>query len=164
MVKSFPKSMGFAVAIPAILFSLIFSSKTYAERGENPGGAPVVTLQMWDSSSEQEQYAFLAGVISMFELEKEWQGQKGLLPLSQSMIGSWGKGMDGMSITRIRSTVNNYSMNHPKEKNRLVLDVLWGEFVQPQLKKTAPAGKNDTSRRTRDIMESQGRQSSSPLF
>ena len=130
-----------------------------------PGGAPVVTLRGWSASSEQEQYAFLAGVVSIFELEKEWQGQRGLLPLNQSMIASWGMGMDGMRITNIRDALNNYIINNPSHGDRLVLEVMWREFVQPKLQETTSVGGVDNTRqRVRKVMRSQTGQNPPALY
>lgn len=155
MTRVLQKTMDYATVTCIFLLIFAFSHKAHAKNSEKPGSAPVVTMQIWNASSEQEQYSFLAGVVSMFELEKEWQGQRGLLPLNQSMIGSWGMGMDGMSIKNIRNTVNAYSINHPNEGDRLVLEVLWREFVQPKLQGTSPDGGIDTQQRVRKTMKSQ---------
>ena len=146
MIRTLPKLIGYTVAMCMILLIFAFAGKVYAKNSEKPSTAPVVTLQIWQASSMQEQYAFLAGFVSMFELEKEWQGQKGILPLQQSMIGSWGMGMNGMSLKSIRNAVNAYCANNPNEVDRLVLDVLWHEFVQPKLEAASAAGANAEQR------------------
>ena len=158
MIKENPKLIGYTVVACALLLALTFAGKVNAKNSEQLGSAPVVTLNTWNASSEQEQYAFLAGVVSMFELEKEWQGQRGLLPLNQSMIGSWGMGMDGMTIKSIRNTVNTYSVNNPDAGDKLVLEVLWSECVQPKLRKATPATGVDNPQRVRKTMESQKEQ------
>jgi len=164
MIKATSWFMFCMAAMIIIMVIWAFPGKARAEDNARPGSAPVVTLKMWNSSSEREQYAFIAGVVSMFELEKEWQGQKGLLPLRQSMIGSWCAGMDGMSLKQIRSAVSTYSTNNPHEQDRLVLDVLWSELVQPKLKATTPASGNDTSRRLEETMGSNKKQRTHPLY
>ncbi len=164
MIKSLPKGMAYAVVSCALFVALAFAGKAYAQNRDQMGSAPVVTLQIWNASSEQEQYAFLAGVVSMFELEKEWQGQRGLLPLKQSMIGSWGMGMDGMNLRNIRNAVSDYSANNPNAGDKLVLEVLWSEFVQPKLKRTIPDVGVDDPQRVRRTMETQKEQKSLTVY
>jgi len=146
------------VTMIVIMVIWAFPVNAHALGTEQNGSAPVVTLKMWDSSSSLEQYAFLAGIVSMLELEKEWQGQKGILPLRQSMIGSWCAGLDGMSLIQIHSAVNSYSMNNPLKQDRLVLDVLWSELVQPKLKATMSGSGSDTSTRLEQTMGSSKKQ------
>ena len=164
MIKVTSWFMFCVAAMIVIMVIWAFPGKSHAEGNETQGSAPVVTLKMWDSSSELEQYAFLAGVVSMFELEKEWQGQKGILPLRQSMIGSWCTGLDGMSLKQLRNAVNSYSMNNPRKQDRLVLDVLWSELVQPKLKATMPGSGSDTSIRLEQTMGSTKKQKTHPLY
>ena len=164
MIKVTSWFMFCVAAMIVIMVIWAFPGKTHAASNERQGSAPVVTLKMWDSSSELEQNAFLAGVVSMFELEKEWQGQKGILPLRQSMIGGWCSGLDGMSLKQLRSAVNSYSMNNPREQDRLVLDVLWSELVQPKLKATMPGSGSDTSMRLEQTMGSTKKQKTHPLY
>lgn len=158
MVKVTSWFMFCVAAMIVIMVIWAFPGKTHAESTEKQGSAPVVTLKMWDSSSSLEQYAFLAGIVSMLELEKEWQGQKGILPLRQSMIGRWCAGLDGMSLKQIHNAVNSYSMNNPLKQDRLVLDVLWSELVQPKLKASMPGSGSDTSIRLEQTMGSSKKQ------
>ena len=131
------------------------SGYAQAETKEQVGAAPVVTLKVWNASSELEQNSFLAGFVSLVELEKEWQAQKGILPLSQSMVGSWANAMDGMSINSLRSTVNRYAENNPRQAGKLVLEVLWVTLVQPKIQATSPTAAKETPKRIRKIMKSQ---------
>lgn len=164
MIKVTSWFMFCVAAMIVIMVIWAFPSKAHAESNERQVSAPVVTLKMWDSSSVLEQNAFLAGLVSMFELEKEWQGQKGILPLRQSMIGGWCSGLDGMSLMQLRSVVNSYSMNNPREQDRLVLDVLWSELVQPKLKATMAGSGSDTSRRLEQTMGGTKKQRTHPLY
>lgn len=164
MVKMTYWFMFCVAAMVIIMVIWAFPGNAHAANTEKQGSAPVITLKMWDSSSELEQYAFLAGIVSVFELEKEWQGQKGILPLRQSMVGSWCTGLDGMSLTQIRSAVNSYSMNNPSKQDRLVLDVLWSELVQPKLKVSMPGSGSDTSTRLEQTMGSHKKQKTQPAY
>ena len=101
--------------------------------------APAVTLKVWQDSSEQEQIAFLAGFISMLELEKEWQGQKAILPLHQSLAGSWATGLAGHKLQDIHKTVNTYIAANPGKMDKMVVEVMWYELVQPKIKESIPA-------------------------
>ena len=164
MVKVTSWFMFCLAALIVIMVIWAFPGMAQAENIEKQGSAPVITLKMWDSSSELEQYAFLAGIVSIFELEKEWQGQKGILPLRQSMIGSWCTGLDGMSLKQLRSAVSSYSMNNPRMQDRLVLDVLWSELVQPKLKATMSGSGSDTSMRLEQTMGSHKKQKTLPTY
>ena len=155
MIKALPKHMGYAIGILAFSVVIALSGNALAATDGKAGTAPAVTLKLWSESSEQEQYSFLAGFASMVELEKEWQGQNGMLPLSQSMIGSWAMGMDGMTIKSLRNAVNSYAANNPNEKDKLVLEVLWLDLVQPKIKATATATEKDTPKRVRKVMKTQ---------
>lgn len=164
MIKVTSWFMFCVAAMIVIMVIWAFPGKAQADNNEKQGTAPVITLKMWDSSSELEQNSFLAGVVSMVELEKEWQGQKGILPLRQSMVGSWCTGLDGMSLKQLRSAINSYSMNNPREQDRLVLDVLWSELVQPKLKASMPGSGSDTSMRLEQTMGSTKKQKTHPLY
>ncbi len=155
MNKSLVKFSKYYAGMFAILLVLTLIGNSRAETTVVPGSAPVVTLRVWNESAEQEQYAFLAGFVSLFELEKEWQGQKGILPLKQSMIGSWGAGLNGMTLRDMRNTVDNYAARNPGESNKLVVEVLWHELVQPKLGSSVAVAGKDTSKRVTKTMKSQ---------
>jgi hypothetical protein len=53
------------VTMIVIMVIWAFPVNAHAQGTEQNGSAPVVTLKMWDSSSSLEQYAFLAGIVSM---------------------------------------------------------------------------------------------------
>ena len=101
--------------------------------------APAVSLKVWQDSSEQEQIAFLAGFVSMLELEKEWQGQKAILPLSQSLAGSWATGLEGHNLQDIHSVVSKYITANPDKMDTMVVEIMWYELVQPKIKESIPA-------------------------
>ena len=155
MIKLLPKRAIYIIVIVAMLFFVGFYAKAYAQINGGTTSAPVVTLKLWSDSSEQEQYAFLAGFVSMIELEKEWQGQKSILALEQSMVGSWAKGMDGMTLKTIRNSVNKYVAKNPNEMDKLVLEVLWRDLVQPKLRNAISPAEKETPNRVRDVMETQ---------
>lgn len=155
MTNIVPKKMSYYLGILTFSVAIGLSGHALAETDVKAATAPVVTLKDWSESSEQEQNSFLVGLVSIVELEKEWQGQKGLLPLSQSMIGTWAQGMDGMSINSLRGNVNRYISNNPGEKDKLVLEVLWVNLVQPRIESTSPAAAKDTPKRIRKVMKSQ---------
>lgn len=89
----------------------------------------------WRNSTTEERYSFLAGFCTMLELERAWQGEN-LLPIKQSLIGSWADGLSGVSIREMDEAVNNHLQSEETSDDRLVVDFLWYHFVQPKISKT----------------------------
>lgn len=98
---------------------------------------PVVTfkapqLKDWQNASEQERYAFLIGVATMLDAEREWQSPK-MLPVNQSTIGLWSKSLSDVTFREMHEAVNAYIKAHPDKMDEQVLKVLGLIYVDPQL-------------------------------
>ena len=93
---------------------------------------PIVRMKHWKESTPQERYSFLVGFTTMLELEKEWQGQTAL-PLRQSLTGSWVKGLSGVKLEQIASSIDKHIMTNPDDMDRSVVEYMWFTFVQPKL-------------------------------
>lgn len=97
--------------------------------------APVVTLKVWQDSTENERAAFLIGFMSMVDIERVWQGEPGLT-VSQSTTGMWVKGLKGVSLPQLIKSVSDYITANPGSMNDSVLEVIGKIYVSPQLSKT----------------------------
>ena len=93
---------------------------------------PVITLDIWKNSTDQERRAFLMGLVSMLEMENAWQG-KNPLPIEQSIVPTWVRGLSGVTIPDMDNALNDYLVKNPKAGDRSVLMVLGRLYVRPKL-------------------------------
>jgi len=137
-----------AVGILALLLTCLFlipastaSAQDFAYRREVPGMdskavVPLVTLRHWKDSKPNERYAFLVGMVTMVEIEKEWQlkNNKKMTAKKQSLTGSWVRGFENRPLKEIYDGINNYIAANPGDLDRPVPEVMWFTFVQPRVK------------------------------
>ncbi|SBV99475.1 exported hypothetical protein [uncultured delta proteobacterium] len=95
---------------------------------------PAVQLKHWKNSTIQERRAFLMGFVAMLEMEHAWQG-KNELPISQSTVSTWVRGLSGVSIPEIDNAVNDYVVANPKAMEMTVIETLGRLYVRPKLSK-----------------------------
>ncbi len=93
---------------------------------------PSFTMNHWKHSSKDEKMAFLFGFISALEMEKEWQGGK-FQPIGKSTVGSWVKGLSGMTLDQMRESLDSYIAQNPDKKDANVLEVLGVMYVRPKM-------------------------------
>lgn len=93
---------------------------------------PVVRLENWRNSPRNEKLAFLFGLATMLELEKEWQHNKPL-PIKQSVVGSWVRGLDGVTLGQMCDALDKYVAQHPDQLERSVLETLGSIYVRPKM-------------------------------
>lgn len=120
----------FLVLLAAVMLSVPAMADTMANRSQAASNG--VTLGVWKDSSPAEQYAFLLGMMTMVELEKNWQGDDAP-PLRDSLISSWSLGLCDLTFKQIADTVNEYIAQNPGDTDRQVVEVLWFKLVQPKL-------------------------------
>lgn len=141
MHKSFRRLACLAGAL-VIVFGFSFNA---VAQPSHELAAPVVTLQNWQDSTQNERAAFLIGFMSMVDIERVWQGTPGLSP-AQSTAGMWVKGLKGVSLTQLMITVNEYVKANPASMDESVLEVIGKTYVGPKLgeaeKKAASARYN----------------------
>lgn len=87
-------------------------------------------LKDWQNAAENERYAFLVGVVTMFEAEREWQGPKAL-PITQSTVGLWAKGLVGVTFKDMHDAIDAYIAENPGDMDEQVLTVLGRVYVRP---------------------------------
>lgn len=131
----------FRTAIPVLALFVCLAAAPAPALGAAPDGAKVtaqeasqvaVSLKTWKDSTEQERYGFLVGFMTMLELEKKWQGDKPL-PLKQSLVASWSRGLSDMSLKQIHDAINEYIAANPGDMDRQVVEVMWFKFAQPKV-------------------------------
>ncbi len=109
---------------------------------------PVVTLDMWKNSTDQERRAFLMGFVSMLEMENAWQG-KNPLPVEQSTVSTWVRGISGVTIPDMDGALNDYIARNPKAGDRSVLMVLGRIYVTPKLSRN----ERDSAAKRYDVLK-----------
>ena len=137
-----------AVGTLALLLTCLFlipastaSAQDFAYRREVPAMdskavVPLVTLRHWKESKPNERYAFLVGMVTMVEIEKEWQlkNNKKMTAKKQSLAGAWVRGFENRPLKEIYDGINNYIAANPGDLDRPVPEVMWFTFVQPRVK------------------------------
>ena len=108
------------------------ASAAEALAGVNAVNCPVVRLDNWRNSPRNEKLAFLFGFATLLELEKEWQHNKPL-PIKQSVVGSWVRGLDGVTLGQMCDALDKYVAQHPEQLERSVLEALGSIYVRPKM-------------------------------
>ena len=95
--------------------------------------APVVQMRHWQTSTREEKLAFLAGMATMLELEKEWQRRDGRkpLPFDKSLIPTWATSLDGKTLEALMAALDAHAKTTPQDMNKPVVEVLWYLYAQP---------------------------------
>lgn len=96
---------------------------------------PAVQLKDWKNSTQGEKNSFLIGFLSLMALEGFWQGMDPL-PIEQSTINAWVRGLSDVSLRDMANTVDAYIAAHPQNMNMGVIEVLGQEYVTPKLSKS----------------------------
>ena len=140
-----------AVALLAALFPAgpARASETLAK--VEAVSCPIVKMEHWRNSSRDEKLAFLFGFSSLLELEKEWQGSKPL-PIKQSIVGSWVRGLDGVTLGQMCDAIDRYAAQHPEEGAISVLEVLGSIYVRPKMTQAEIAAGEKRAREIRSSL------------
>lgn len=93
---------------------------------------PSLTIEHWKASAQNEKLAFLFGLATMAELEKEWQGATPL-PIAHSLNQTWVRGLDGVRLGDMCAAVDRFADEHPTLSQMSVLEVLGRIYVRPKL-------------------------------
>lgn len=135
-MQNFSRFTMTAAFLGAFVLSGLFASPavSHASNAEKISavGVPVLQMKHWARSSQDEKLAFLFGFASLLELEKEWQGAKPL-PLNQSIVGSWVRGLDGVTLGQMARALDKYAKENPDDLSRPVVEVMGITYVRPKL-------------------------------
>jgi len=96
---------------------------------------PVVTGDHWVNATPAERMAFISGLTTMIELEKEVQGTTP--PQDQrSLIPAWVGGLSRFTLKEIVAALDDIYTKKPELKAKPVVEVLWYEvaFPKPDMK------------------------------
>ena len=116
-------TLGLALLLAMLAGSVQAQEKTF----------PVVTGEHWMKASPEEKLAFVAGMATIIELEKEIQGASPL-PMEKSLISSWAKGMSRYTFKEIVAILDGYYAQ-PDRLGKSVVEAMWFEVAAPNLKK-----------------------------
>ena len=97
-------------------------------------GFPVITGEHWVNATPEERLAFIAGLTTMIELEKEVQGDMPQPP-QKSLIPSWVKGLSQLTLKDIVAALDGVFAKKPELKAKPVVEVLWYEVAFPDSRK-----------------------------
>lgn len=92
---------------------------------------PIITGENWVNATEGERLAFIAGLTTMVELEKEVQGDN-LPPVQKSLIPSWVRGLSRYTLKEIVAAMDKVFATKPDLKSKPVVEVLWYEVAIPE--------------------------------
>lgn len=94
------------------------------------GELPVVTGKHWLEASKGEKLAFLLGMGTIIELEKEYQGAS---PAANSLNEKLVKGLCDDTFHGIKDYLDQYYLDHPDAVERPVVEVIWYDLIAPDL-------------------------------
>ncbi|WP_243310323.1 hypothetical protein [Fundidesulfovibrio agrisoli] len=92
---------------------------------------PVITGENWVNATDGERLAFIAGLTTMVELEKEVQGDS-LPPVQKSLVPSWVRGLSRYTLKEIVAAMDKAFATKPELKSKPVVEVLWYEVAIPE--------------------------------
>lgn len=116
----------------AVILGLLAMSAGAAQAQEKT--FPVITGEHWMKATPEQRLAFVAGMATIIELEKEIQGANPL-PKEKSLISSWIKGLQPLTLKEIVAALDDYYTTQPDQMNRSVVEVMWFQLAAPNLKK-----------------------------
>ncbi|MFP5220802.1 MAG: hypothetical protein ACLGSA_00795 [Acidobacteriota bacterium] len=120
------------ISLLAVLLGVFFLSVSVAGRAQAQDLTfPVITGENWMNASPDERLAFIAGLTTMIEMEKEVQG---ITPLTdqRSLIPAWVKGLSRFKLKDIVAALDDVFKKKPELKSKPVVEVLWYEVAFPQ--------------------------------
>lgn len=97
---------------------------------------PIVTGADWVASTDRERGAFLLGMATVIELEKQVQGIDPPFA-DHTLIDTWVKGLSPYTIKELRSKLDQFFADHPDQLDRPVVEVLWDDIALKQAYKEA---------------------------
>lgn len=95
---------------------------------------PVVTGVNWLKASPEERLAFVTGMTTIIELEKEVQARDGSVQ-GKGLVSSWVAGLSPYKLTDIVAIIDGYYAKEPGRLDRSVVEVMWFEAAVPNLQK-----------------------------
>jgi len=94
---------------------------------------PLVDGTMWLETSTELKRAYLIGVSNLLNIEYAYQMEKGPPPDMQTTIQRFYEGVEDLSLDQTIQRIDDWYKKNPTEKNRVVLEVVWIDMVEPNL-------------------------------
>lgn len=91
--------------------------------------ADSLTGKEWGESGKSEKLAFLYGASNVVAIEME-SANLSQKPASKFVTG-WMKAFGSQTPEQVCTLLDIWYVQHPKDANRHVFDVLWNEFIVP---------------------------------
>lgn len=91
-----------------------------------------LTGRDWEESSVNEKLSFLYGVSSVVVIEQEIAHKEGRAP--SLFVRQWIKTFKDDTWSNIQHKIDKWYEEHPTQKSKDVLWVLWYEFMSPNVK------------------------------
>ncbi|NLC23343.1 MAG: hypothetical protein GX776_02555 [Oxalobacter sp.] len=73
-------------------------------------------------------------------MEKQWQGKKPL-KLEDSLVNTWVRGFDGVTLKNIYDNIEAYVAANPDNLQLSLVEYLWYAYAQPQVKEKVSKAK-----------------------
>ena len=113
----------------AAVFALMSNSAWCAEDLE------IINGERWVASSVEQKRAYLFGVGNMLELEEAMAGKDYEAMRKNSLVPVLLEGLSGISIADIITQLDKYYAEHPQNKTKPVIEVLYLDMAKPNLKR-----------------------------
>ena len=94
---------------------------------------PLVTGEHWTKSTEQLKRVYLIGIVNAYQVEQAYQGVNPTFAL-QTTVPSFAKGLKGQTLDSVRETLDRWYAAHPDLLKRPVIETIWFEIVQLELR------------------------------
>ncbi len=121
-------SKTYAVTTLAVVFVLCGVMVFAAEE------VPLADGHGWEASSKVEKVAYIVGVSNLMSIEYAYQHRNEDPPnYDQTMIQALWDGGEDVSVETAISAIDKWYEDHPGEKDKAVLNVVWVLWVEPML-------------------------------
>ncbi|GFK95132.1 hypothetical protein NNJEOMEG_02990 [Fundidesulfovibrio magnetotacticus] len=115
--------------LTALFLALALAAATQARAQANQ--FPVITGEHWVNATPEERLAFIAGLTTMVELEKEVQGDNPP-PDQRTLVPAWVQSLSRFKLKEIVAALDEVFAKQPDMKAKPVVEVLWYEVAFPK--------------------------------
>jgi hypothetical protein len=96
---------------------------------------PFVDGEMWGDSTREEKVSYVVGLSNLLDTEYAFQQKSGNAPTDQqSFIATLWENIDELTVDEFIERVDNWYANNPGDLDTVVIDVVWVDMVEPNLK------------------------------
>jgi hypothetical protein len=130
MDKNIKKAIG-------VLFLImgLFSTPFAALAQDDVDPVPFVDGEMWAASSDEEKLSYVVGLSNLLDAEYAFQQKSGNPPTDQqSFIAKLWENIDDLTLDQFIDRVDNWYANNPDNLDTVIIDVVWVDMVEPNLK------------------------------